>query len=46
MGMIATKNPSPQESINKRDYIQTRRKIEISRTIKYGNDSNKNSITS
>jgi hypothetical protein len=28
MGTIVTKPPSPQGSINERDYIQTRRKIE------------------
>jgi hypothetical protein len=48
MGMIATKPPSPQESINQRDYIQTRRKTEIACKLRRRsdkNDSKESSIT-
>jgi hypothetical protein len=48
MGMIATDPPSPQGSINQRDYIQTRRKIETmykQRRRSDKNDSKESSIT-
>jgi hypothetical protein len=48
MGMIATDPPSPQESINQRDYIQTRRKTEITCKLRRRsdkNDSKESSIT-
>jgi hypothetical protein len=47
MGMIEIDPPSPQGSINKRDYIQTIRKTEkIRRTMKDGHDRNISSISS
>jgi hypothetical protein len=40
MGMIAKKPPSPQGSINKRDHIQARRKIEIVCKLRRRSDKN------
>jgi hypothetical protein len=48
MGMIATDPPSPQGSINQRDYIQMGRKKEITcklRRRSNKNDSKESSIT-
>jgi hypothetical protein len=48
MGIIETDPPSPQESINQRDYIQTRRKTEIVCKLRRQsdkNDSKESSIT-
>jgi hypothetical protein len=49
MGMIEIDPPSPQGSINQRDYIQTRRKTETTCEIRRQydkNDSKESSITS
>jgi hypothetical protein len=49
MGMIAIDPPSPQGSINQRDYIQKRRKIEATCEIRRQYDKNyskESSITS
>jgi hypothetical protein len=49
MGMIEKNPPSPQGSINKRDYIQTRRKPKTTCKLRIWsdkNDSKESSITS
>jgi hypothetical protein len=40
MGIIEIDPPSPQGSINKRDYIQTRRETETLYKIRRGSDKN------
>jgi hypothetical protein len=48
MGMIAIDPPSPQGSINQRDYIHNRRKIETTYKLRIQydkNDSKESSIT-
>jgi hypothetical protein len=48
MGMIEIETPSPQESINQRDYMHIRRKTEIVCKLRRRsdkNDSNESSIT-